>query len=56
MEGMWTEHPASFTTDVERIRSDYPAFPPGLVYAYSNLGVTLLGHAVQNTAGQDFAP
>ena len=39
---------------VDLIKDDYVAYPPNLVSSYSNLGVTLLGHAVQNASGVDF--
>ena len=37
------------------LRDEYAAFPPDTVFAYSNLGMSLLGLAVQNVSGQEFA-
>lgn len=54
-KGMWSRKPEPFTSLVERIRDEYVAFPPNFVFSYSNLGVTLLGHAVQNVSGRDFS-
>lgn len=55
IKGMWTPHPEPFTRVVEEIRGQYAASRPGTVFAYSNLGMTLLGHAVQKVSGEDFA-
>lgn len=55
IRGMWNPSPESFTGVVEKIRDEYTAYPPGYVWAYSNVGVTLLGHAIQNVYGEDFA-
>ncbi len=54
-KGMWTANPEPFTKVVDRIKDEYAAYPPNFVWAYSNVGVTLLGHAIQNVTGQDFA-
>jgi len=55
IDGMWTEEPQAFTQLVHAIRDEYVAFPPDTVKSYSNLGVTLLGHAIQNVSGQAYA-
>jgi CubicO group peptidase (beta-lactamase class C family) len=55
IDGMWTEEPQTFTQLVHAIRDEYVAFPPDTVTSYSNLGVTLLGHAIQNVSGQAYA-
>ena len=54
LKGMWTTQPESFTHMVNYLRDEYMARPPGYVYSYSNVGMTLLGHAVQNAGGQAF--
>lgn len=54
LKGMWTRNPEPFTNVVNRIRDEYAAHPPNTVFSYSNLGVTLLGHALENVAGRDF--
>jgi CubicO group peptidase (beta-lactamase class C family) len=51
-KGMWTEEP--FTRVVEALRDEYAAFPPELVFSYSNLGYSLLGHLVEVVSGQPF--
>jgi CubicO group peptidase (beta-lactamase class C family) len=54
-QGMWTVQPEPFTTVAERIRNDYAAYPPNYVMSYSNLGYTLLGHAMQQASGEAYA-
>jgi CubicO group peptidase (beta-lactamase class C family) len=54
-KGMWSKHPEPFTKVVDDIRGQYVASRPGAVFSYSNLGFTLLGHAVQKVSGEDFA-
>jgi CubicO group peptidase (beta-lactamase class C family) len=56
MKGMWTAQPEPFTRVLDRLADDYQAYPPGSIFSYSNVGMTLLGHLVQEVAGQDFAP
>jgi len=51
-KGMWTD--TSFTRVVEQIDEEYTAFPPELVFSYSNLGYTLLGHMVQAVSGTSY--
>jgi CubicO group peptidase (beta-lactamase class C family) len=54
MKGMWTQQPQPISTLPALIKDEYAAFPPGTVFSYSNLGMTLLGLAVQNSSGQEF--
>jgi len=55
LKGFLNPHPAPFSGLVNEIREDYTAYPPNLVYYYSNLGVTLLGAAIEHQAGMPFA-
>ena len=48
-KGMWSEQP--FTEVAARLAEDYAAFPPNLVFSYSNIGYTLLGHLVEKVSG-----
>ncbi|HTP26905.1 MAG TPA: serine hydrolase domain-containing protein [Anaeromyxobacteraceae bacterium] len=54
-KGMWAEHPEPFENVVNQIRDEYVASPPNYVFSYSNVGATLLGHALEKVAGRDFA-
>jgi len=53
-KGMWTRDPEPFTRVAERLKDEYAANPPGTLFSYSNLGVTLLGDAIGKVAGRDF--
>ncbi len=43
-----------FSDVVAAVRDEYVAYPPGFVFAYSNLGVTLLGAAIEQRTGESF--
>jgi len=55
MKGMWSRNPEPFTEVANQLGEEYLAHPPGMVFSYSNLGMTLLGHAVATVAGRDFS-
>jgi len=55
LKGMWTRDPEPFTRVTARLKDEYAANPPGTVFSYSNLGVTLLGDAIGKVAERDFA-
>jgi CubicO group peptidase (beta-lactamase class C family) len=52
-KGMWSED--AFTGVAAALAEEYVAFPPDLVFAYSNIGYTLLGHMVEKVSGVPFA-
>ncbi|MEN8175796.1 MAG: serine hydrolase domain-containing protein [Pseudomonadota bacterium] len=52
-KGMWTN--ADFGTVVTNLADEYMAFPPKVVFSYSNVGYTLLGHAVQHVGRKAYA-
>ncbi len=52
-KGMWTETP--FTQVARQLHQEYTAFPPNLVFSYSNIGFTLLGHMIEKVSGQAYA-
>ena len=54
-KGMFTKNPVPFTQLVQELRSSDAAYPPNQHFSYSNVGVTLLGHAIQNVSGVPFA-
>jgi CubicO group peptidase (beta-lactamase class C family) len=51
-KGLWSATP--FTQVAIQLKDEYAAFPPNLVFAYSNVGYTLLGDMVQQVAGEPF--
>ncbi len=53
--GMWVDNPEPYTRLVEQIRDEYVALPPRQAFLYSNLGYSLLGHAVATVAGREYA-
>lgn len=53
-QGMWTKKPVPIADLPDLISDDYAAFPPDTIYSYSNLGMSLLGLAVQNVSGKEF--
>lgn len=54
-QGMWSDSPEGFSQLVEALLDEHLAFPPGQTYAYSNVGFTLLGAAIERIAGESFA-
>ena len=52
-KGMWSNDP--FTKVAAQLNEEYTAFPPNLVFSYSNLGYTLLGHMIQEVSGEDYS-
>ncbi len=54
MQGMWTDAPVSMLQQVALLRDEHLAFPPGALYAYSNVGFTLLGAAIEHLTGTPF--
>ncbi len=54
LKGMWTPQPQPISSLPMLIRDEYAAYPPNTVLSYSNLGMSLLGLAVQNISGQEF--
>lgn len=55
LKGMWSKQVEPFETVAARLKDAYTSYPPNYVFAYSNIGVTLLGHALERTVGRDFA-
>ncbi len=51
-KGMWTAQ--SYTNVVADLQEEYAAFPPNLVFSYSNVGYTLLGHMVERISGMAY--
>lgn len=55
LKGMWTARPASLTEELLLLQDEYVANPPGQVFAYSNVGPSMLGHALEKITARDFA-
>lgn len=54
MQGMWSEKPEEFTRLVDLMKDEYTAYAPDTLFCYSNVAMTLLGHAVQEVSGQPY--
>jgi CubicO group peptidase (beta-lactamase class C family) len=54
LKGMLSQNPRYFATLVNDVQDEYVAYPPNYVFAYSNLGVTLLGTAIERVSGNNF--
>ena len=50
LDKMYTKKPIPYTNYVQLIKDEYTAYPPNTILSYSNLAITLLGHAVEKTA------
>jgi len=55
LRGMWAREPGDFRAMVAGLAQEDLAYPPGMMVAYSNLGVTVLGAAIEQVAAQPFA-
>ncbi len=54
VDGMWTNDADSYKSVTTRLNQYYAAYPPNTVFAYSNAGYTVAGHAVENASGIPF--
>ncbi|HEY8102747.1 MAG TPA: serine hydrolase domain-containing protein [Burkholderiaceae bacterium] len=55
INGMWVKQPAPFAKVVDSLKDDYVAYPSNFIFAYSNIGPTLLGDAIQTITGKEFS-
>ncbi|MBI4808335.1 MAG: beta-lactamase family protein [Nitrosomonadales bacterium] len=55
VHGMSERHPQPFTDQVVAVRDEYLASQPNTVFAYSNLGMSLLGAAIGEASGECYA-
>jgi len=51
---MWTNEPESFKKVANYLNDYYTAFAPNTVFSYSNVGYSLVGHAIENASGKSF--
>lgn len=54
LRGLFVREPDRFDSVVEAIHDEHLAFPPNYVFSYSNLGMALLGAAIQKVSGEAF--
>jgi CubicO group peptidase (beta-lactamase class C family) len=55
LKGFQTPKPLPFASLVDDLSGQPLAYPPELVFSYSNVGISLLGTVVQTLSGQPFA-
>lgn len=55
LKGMWTANPASLAEELQLLKDEYLAYPPGYIFSYSNAAVALLGHALEKITDRDIA-
>lgn len=55
VDGMWARDPKDFTTVAADLKGAYSAYPPGEIFAYSNIGYALAGHAIEHTVNAPFS-
>ena len=54
ISGMFTLEPESLEQFLPRLKEEYTAFPPDLVFCYSNLGVGLLGPLIERVSKKGY--
>lgn len=54
-QGMWSDTPQPLTQLVQALQTEYQPLPPGQMYAYSNVGFSLLGAAIEQLTDEPFA-
>ncbi len=54
LKGFMNPEPPPFTTLVEAFRDEYAPYPPGQLFSYSNVGISLLGSLVQEVSGEPY--
>jgi len=54
LDRMFATNPLMYTELVDEIKNEYVAYKPNTIFSYSNLGVSLLGHAVEKVSGMSY--
>jgi len=52
LKGMWSTTPTPFTTVVDLLQNTYTISPPHVVWSFSNLDVTLVGHVIERSVAR----
>lgn len=55
LRGMWSSRPSGFTTVLDDLMQTYVLTPPKQVFSYSNLGMTVVGAAIERVSGEPYA-
>lgn len=54
LQGMFTNNPDPFTSVVDTLKTEYQAYPPLTLLSYSNVALSLLGHAIEKSSGLSY--
>ena len=54
ISGMFTQEPEDLEQFLPRLKDEYTAFPPDLVFCYSNLGVGILGPLIERISKKGY--
>jgi CubicO group peptidase (beta-lactamase class C family) len=54
LDGMWTDQPAPLSEVVGKLQGSYTTSAPGTAMAYSNIGFSLAGVAIEQVSGLSF--
>jgi CubicO group peptidase (beta-lactamase class C family) len=54
LKGMWNNQPEPYTNVVKLLKEEYVANPPDVVFSYSSVGTTLIGHVVEKVSGRGY--
>jgi len=52
---MFSDNPLPYNQYVDEIKESYVAYAPNTIFSYSNLAVTLLGDAIEETSGEFYS-
>ena len=55
LDGMFSKNPIPYTEHVKLIKNEYVSYAPNTIMSYSNLGVSMVGHALEKTVQQPYA-
>lgn len=55
LKGMWGGSLRPFQSVVQSLHDEYTAYPPNLLFSYSNVGFTLLGSVIEAVSGVPYA-
>ncbi len=55
LRGMWSSRPAAYTSALEDLKDAYVLTAPDQVFSYSNIGMTVVGAAIERVNGEPYA-
>lgn len=55
LRGMWSSRPAAYTTVLDDLKDTHVLTAPDQVFSYSNIGMTVVGAAIERVSGEPYA-